>query len=157
MHHSFEQMALFLFLLARAVTAYLPTALSVALRPLVSFQQAQYAQVFPLEPAPFYTLFAGLGNTNKSATSYLFSYYQTLVMSSPPFFILPQTLWQIWKKLFFLSSCSIWPQWVHRQLFLPGNDTADELARRGALHVLSAIPCSLFPLISRIQYSLFSD
>ena len=34
--------ALFLFLLARAVRAYLPTALSVALRPLFPFQQAQY-------------------------------------------------------------------------------------------------------------------
>ena len=41
-----EQTALFLFLLARAAPAYLPTALSVALRPLFHFQQAQYVQVF---------------------------------------------------------------------------------------------------------------
>ena len=41
--------------------------------------------------------------------------------------------------------------------FLPGNDAADELARRGALLVLSAIPCSLSPLISRIHCCLFSD
>ena len=41
--------------------------------------------------------------------------------------------------------------------FLPGNDAADELARRGALLAPSAIPCSLSPLISRIHSSLFSD
>ena len=39
---------------------------------------------FSLKPAPFCTLFAGLGSTNKSATSLLFSYYLTLVLSSPP-------------------------------------------------------------------------
>ena len=36
-------MALFLFLLAKVALAYLSTALSVALRPLFPFQQAQYA------------------------------------------------------------------------------------------------------------------
>ena len=36
------------FPLARAAPAFLPTALSVALRPLFPFRQAQYAQVFPL-------------------------------------------------------------------------------------------------------------
>ena len=76
--------ALFLFLLARAAPAYLPTALSVALRPLFSFRQAQYVPVFLLKPAPFCTLFAGLGSTIKSAIFLLFSYYLTLVLSSPP-------------------------------------------------------------------------
>ena len=75
--------ALFLFVLARAAPAYLPSALSVALRPLFPFQQAQYAQVFPLMPAPFCKLLAGLGSTNKSAISLLF-FYLTLVLSSPP-------------------------------------------------------------------------
>ena len=37
--------------------------------------------------------------------------------------------------------------------FPPGNDTADELTRRGALLVPSATPCSLSPLISCIQLS----
>ena len=41
--------------------------------------------------------------------------------------------------------------------FPPGNDSADELVRRGALLVPSAIPCSFFPLISRIHSCLFSD
>ena len=80
----FGQTALFLFLLARAALAFLPTALSVALRPLVPFRQAQYVKVFPLKPAPFCTLFAGLGSTNKSAIFLLFSYNLTLVLSSPP-------------------------------------------------------------------------
>ena len=40
--------------------------------------------VFPLKPAPFCTLFAGLGSTNKSAISLLFSSCLTLVLFSPP-------------------------------------------------------------------------
>ena len=79
-----RQTALFLFLLARAAPAFLPTALSVALRPVFPFRQAQYVQVIPLKPVSFCTLFAGLGNTIKSAISLLFSYYLTLVLSLPP-------------------------------------------------------------------------
>ena len=77
----FRQTAL--FLLARAAPAFLLAALSVALRPLFPFRQAQYAPVFPLKPAPFNTLFAGLRSTIKSAISLLFSSYLTLVLSSP--------------------------------------------------------------------------
>ena len=76
--------SLFLFLLARAALAYLPTALSVALRPLFPSQKAQYAQVSLLKPASFCMLFAGLGSTNKSSISLIFSSYLTLVLSSPP-------------------------------------------------------------------------
>ena len=148
------QTALFLFLLARADPAYLPTAFSVALRPLFPFRQAQYVPVFPLKPVPFCTLFAGLGNTIKSAISLLFSSCLTLVLSSPPSFLLSQTLWQIWQELSSLSSCFIRLEWVPGHTFLPGNDAADELARRGALLAPSAIPCSLSPLI---HYCLFSD
>ena len=78
------QTALLLFLLERAAPVSLPTALSVALRPLFPFRQAQYVPVFPLKPAPFYTLFAGLGNTIKSAVFLLlFFFCLTLVLSSP--------------------------------------------------------------------------
>ena len=58
----------------------------MALKPLFPFQRAQYAQVFPLKPTPFCKLFAGLKSTNESATSLLFS-YRTLVLSSPPCFL----------------------------------------------------------------------
>ena len=78
-------------------------------------------------------------------------------LSSPPPFLLSQTLWQIWQELSFFSSCSIRLQWVPGHSFLPWNDTANELARRGALLLPSAIPCSLSPLISRIHFRLFSD
>ena len=79
-----RQTALFLSLLAKAAPAFLPTAVSVALRPLFPFRQAQYVPVFPLKPVPFCTLFAGLGSTNKSANFLLFSSCLTLVLSSPP-------------------------------------------------------------------------
>ena len=79
------------------------------------------------------------------------------IMSSPPSFLLSQTLWQIWQELSSLSSCSIRLQWVPGHSFLPGNDTANKLARREALLVSSPIPCSLSPLTSRIHSRLFSD
>ena len=77
-------------------------------------------------------------------------------LSSPPSFLLPQTLWKMWQELSSLS-CSIRLQWVPGHSFLPGNDVADELARWGALLAPSAIPCSLSPLVSRIHSCLISD
>ena len=82
----FGQTALFRFLLAKAAQAHLPTPLTMVSRPLFPFQQAQYAQVSLLKPAPFCILFAGLGSNNKSATSLL------LPLSSSPSFLLLQSL-----------------------------------------------------------------
>ena len=59
--------------------------------------------------------------------------------------------------VFSLFFCSIRLQWVPKHSFLPGNDAAYELARRGALLVPSAITCSLSPFISRIHSCPFSD
>ena len=150
-------MALFLFLLAKAALAYLPTANFVALRSHSLFRQAKYAQVFLLKSAPFSKLSAGLGSTNKTAISLLFfSFALTLViLSSPPSFLLFQSLSQIWQELSSLS-CTIRLQWIPGHSFLQENHVADELARRGALLVSSAIPCSLSSLISRIHSYLFS-
>ena len=152
----FGQTALFLFLLVRAAPAYLPTALSMVLRPLFPFRQAQYVPVFPLKAAPFYELFASLGSTNKIATSLLLSDSRSVLttLSFLPSFLLPESLWQ---KLSSLFSCCIRLQWIPGHSFLPGNDAANELARRGALLVPSATPCSLSPFTSRIHYALFSN
>ena len=60
-----------------AVT-FLPTAFSGALRPLFPFQQAQYAQVCTLKPAPFCTLLAAPLSLPLPFFSYL-----TLVLFSP--------------------------------------------------------------------------
>ena len=152
------QTAVFVFHLARAAPAFLPSALSVALRPLFFFRHAQYVQVFPVKPAPFYTLFAGLGSTNKSAIFFLFSCCLTLVLSSPPCPLLHPFSYL---KLCGRSgrNCLFSPPVLSGYngspdtRFSRGNDTADELARRGALLAPSAIPCSLSPLISRIHSS----
>ena len=91
----------------------------------------------------------------------LFSFYLTLALSSPPYPLLHLSfyleLWQIWQELSSLSSCFVRLLEVPGHSFLPGNDAADKLVRRGVLLVPSAILCSHSPLITRIHSCLFSD
>ena len=78
-------MALFFFLLARTPkpqTHFSENSFCDAEHTL-SIRQAQFVQDFPLKPAPFCKLYAGLSSTNKSAISLLFSFSQTLVLPSP--------------------------------------------------------------------------
>ena len=72
----------------KAALVYLPTVYCVALRPHFPFRQAQLVQVFPLEPAPFCKLFAGLSSTNMSAISLFLSDSRSnfATLSSPPSF-----------------------------------------------------------------------
>ena len=158
----FGQTALFLFLLSKAALVFLPTALSVALRPLFPFWQAQYAQVFSAEACTILHALCWSRQHQQAChfSSLLLPSDSRSVLAtlfSPPSFLLSQTLWQIWQELSSLSFCSIRLQWVPGHSFLPGKDTVDELARRGALLAPSTIPCSLSPLISPIHSCLISD
>ena len=157
----FGQTALFLFLLAEAARAYLPTALSVALRPLFFFRQAQYDQVFLLKPGPFCLLLAGLGSTNKSAISLLFSFYLTLVLSSPP---CPLLHFFSYLKLCGKSgrNCSFFPPVLSDYNGSPDTRFSQEKPwlmswpdGEGYLRPPQSLVVS--PLISRIRSSLFSD
>ena len=89
------QTALFLFL-EKSVLASLPTALSVALRPLL-FSRPSMFKFFLLKPAPFCKLFSGLGSTNKFATFLLLSGFRSVFFSVFPF-----TLVSLAETVFFL-------------------------------------------------------
>ena len=156
------QTALFLFLLAKTASAYLPTALSVASRPLFPFRQAQYVQVSLAEACAILHAFCWSWQHQQvchfSSLLLLSDFCSVLAtLFSPPSFLLSQTLWQIWQGLSSLSSCSIRLQWISRHSFHLGNNAADELARREALLAPFAIPCSLSPLISRIHSRLIMN
>ena len=153
--------ALFLLLLSKAAPAFLPTALC-GTQVTLSFPAGTACSSFSAEACAILHAFRW---SRKHQQACLFSSLLLLsdsrsvlaTLSTPPSFLLPQTLWQIRLELPSLSSCSIRLQWVPVHSFLPGNDAADELDRWGALLALSAIPCSLSPLISRIHSCLFSD
>ena len=153
--------ALLLFLLARAALVYLLTALFMALR-LLFFSAGPVCSSFSAEACAILHALCWSRQHQQVCHFYcvlLLSDSRSVLatLSSSPSFLLSQTLWQIWQEVSSLSSCSIRLQWVPRHSFLPGNDTADELARRRALLAPSAIPCSLSPLTSRVHSCFFTD
>ena len=139
----------------------------MALRPLFPFQQNQFVQVFPLKPAPFCKFFAGIVNTNKSATSLLFSSYLTLTLSSPlypllyfsyclnlsgrsgrnclfVFFWFYQSTMTP-RKLVFFYLFSDWRRTVSSKFFdtqVPSISTEELMLRCYACCVLSRLPCN---------------
>ena len=152
-----------LFLLEKAVPAFLPTALSVALKSLFPFQQAQYVQVFPLKPAPFCKFFAGLCSTNKSAIFFLFSYYLTFVLPSPscPLFHLSSYL-----KLCGRSgkNCLLSPSVLSGYNGSPDTCYSRETTRLMSwpdgeryLHPLQSLVVSFLSLVSTLIFSRIGD
>ena len=76
-------------------------------------------------------------------------------LCSPPSFLLPHTLWQIWQELPFFSSCSIKLQWVPTHSFLP---EATRLLSwpDGERHLRSLQSLFVFLLLSFVSTLLFS-
>ena len=157
----FGQTALFLFLLARAAPAYLPTALC-GTEATLSFSAGPVCSSFSAEAcAILHALCWSWQHQQVCRFSSLLllsdSRSVLATLSSSPSFLLSQTLWQIWQELSSLSSCSIRLQWVPGHSFLLGNNMAGELARREAWLAPSTIPCSFSPLISHTHSRLISD
>ena len=148
------------FLFSKNHLTSLPIALVVSLRSFFPIRHTQCVEAFLLKPTSFCNLSAGIGRTNKIATSLpLFRISLCpcyTLLSSPPSFILSHShICQVLSFLF--SSFSAWLQWVPDLLLHLGNDTVDESTRRGALLQPSTVPCSLYSLTTRILSSLHLD
>ena len=147
-----------LFFLTKAALAFSLTAHLVTVRPPLPIWQVQFVQGFPLKFSPFCKLFAGLSSTKKSPISPLLLSNSRFVLATPsslPSFLLPQTLWHNWQKLYFLLLYYLTAM-VPGHSLLSGSDGADVLARRGTLIQPSAVPCSLSLLSPLVSFLLFS-
>ena len=144
--------------LAKTSLAYLLTAHFVTLRPPFPFRHAQFVEVFWLKPVctilqalrwsrqhqqvcHFFSL--PLPFDSRSVLSSVFPFTSNSLAD------LAETVFSL--LLYYQAAMGA------RTFIFPRDDTADELARQGALLVSSAIPCSLSPLISCKHCYLFPD
>ena len=113
-------------------------------------------KIFLLKLAPFCTLFAGLGSTNKSAISLLFCYYLTLVQSLPPY---PLLHLSFYLKLCGRSgmNCLLSPPVLSDCNGSPNTRFCRRMMRLMSWPDGECYSCSLSPLISRIHSCLISD
>ena len=87
----------------------------------------------------------------------LFSSLTLAAFSFPPSFLLPQSLWQIWQKLFSLFFCFIRLQWVPRHSFLLGTTRLMSWSdKRGVLLNCPLQSLVVFLLLSLVFTLLFS-
>ena len=116
--------ALFLFLLAGAVPAFLPAALSVA---TLSFSVGPVCSSFSAEACAILCTLCWSGKRHGvccfSSLLLLSGSHSVLAaLSSPPSFFRSRALWRVWRGLSSLSSCSIGLQWVPGHSFSRGRE-----------------------------------
>ena len=107
---------------------FLPIAHFVTMRPPSLIRYKQFTRVYLLKSAPFCKLFAGLGSTNMSAISHLFSHIPALSFGlfHLSFFLILSAICGITTlSFFFYSQFAV----DSRSLIFSVNDTSDKLVR----------------------------
>ena len=80
------------------------------------------------------------------------------ILSSAPYYLLPESLWYVWSLASSLSNnTSLSFQWVPGHVGLPRNEKADLLAKTGASLPTDAIPSPLSPVSAFIPNTAIGD
>ena len=82
------------------------------------------------------------------------------ILSSAPFYLLPEFLWNVWSLASSLSNnTTLSFQWVPRDAGLSGtgNEKADLLAKAGTSLPTDATPCPLSPVVAKVRYSQYRN
>ena len=75
------------------------------------------------------------------------------ILSSAPSYLLPDSLWSVWSLVSSLSNnTTLSFQWVTGHVGLPGNETADLLAKAGASLPTDAISHLFSPVVAKVRY-----